>query len=466
MIFHPLRIAGRNMLRNRMQTVISLLSLILGLTFFFLISLWVKDELSYDSGFPSFDRLGRVETTTTLADGSTGALPTVGWPVGKALVSEYPDIEALTYMRNWHPVIHVGDNRYYETSLYADEHFFQVFGYSLDEGIPSTALVQPHSLVISERLKEKYFGKEDRVLGKILMLNDTVPYTITGVFRPLSTPSHLQFDMLGSFSSLISTNPEGFGEEFSSGWYDVNVYNYVKLKRAATPASLTDKIKYLVEWDGKAAVAATGMKSTLLVRPVSEIYLRSGMATGGGTLGNIKMVRLFTLIGLFILLIACLNFINISTARSVERAREIGIKKVLGSSRRSLVAQFLGESAVMCVLASLLAFLLVLPMLPLFNHVSGKNVTFSSLFSIGNLFLLGGIVLIIIPPIRSVSRPGPFVLPSRYGAEGAFLAYRLGELVAQGPGRNTIRHIHRICRQHHRGLETNVLYAVPGAGLR
>jgi putative ABC transport system permease protein len=391
------RFTWRNLRRNPSQSAISLGSLILGLTFFFLISFWVRDELSYDTGYPDASRICRVETQLTQADGTSSALPTVGWPVGRALVAEYPQIGTLTYMRSWSPIISSRGAKFYETAFYADSNFFRVFDFQLEEGNPATALTEPHSLVISNGMKEKYFGKEGSAIGKILMLADTVPYKVTGVFKEPSTPSHLRFDMLGSFSGLVASNPKSFGEEFASGWFDVNVYNYIKLRRPATAAGLTALAKDLILRDGKAAVAAAGMKSTLLFRPVSEIYLYSGLPTGTLPVGDIRMVRLFVLIGLFILLIACLNFVNLTTARSVERAREIGIKKVLGCGRRSLIGQFLLESAWLCLIASIISIAILLFLLPAFNSLTGKHFTIASIASVGNLLLLLSIVLVVIP---------------------------------------------------------------------
>ena len=392
-----LRIARRHLLKSPIQAAISLISLILGLTFFFLISLWIKDELSYDTGFSHAEQIGRVETNLTLKDGTSFSLPTVGWPVGKALASEYPEIECLTYMRSWSPIITFKGTKFYETAFYADKDFFRVFGYALDEGNPASALAGPHSLVISEKLKEKYFGKAGNAIGRILLLNDTVPFTVTGVLKAQAAPSHLRFEMLGSFSTLLASDAKGFQEEFTTGWFDVNVFNYVRMKKPASAASLTAKARDLILHDGAAAIAATGMKSTLLIQPVPEIYLYSGLSTGSTPTGNIKMVRLFMIIGFMILIIACLNFINLTTARSVERAREIGIKKVMGSGRRRLILQFMMESSCLCVFAAVSSLVLLLLLLPILNRFTGKTFHLMDLFSVGNAFLFLSIVAVVIP---------------------------------------------------------------------
>jgi len=436
MLSNFIKIAWRNAIRNRAHSAISLTSLILGLTFFCLIMLWAKDEMSYDKGFKSPERICRVETTLTLKDGSSSSMATVGWPVGRTLTTEYPEIESLTYMSDWSPIINYKGNKFYENAFYADKNFFNVFGNELLEGDPKTALKEPFSLVISESLKEKYFG-DGEALGKILMLSDTVPYKITGILKTNTTPSHLKFDMLGSFSSRLVGRPQDWEQEFSSGWFDVNVYNYAKLKKGVNPEALTKKVQDLILRDGKAAVAATGFKSKILLRPVEDVYLYSGMSTGTGPVGNIKLLNLFILIGFFILIIACLNFINLTTAKSVERAKEIGIKKVLGSGRKNLIIQFLTESALFCIVALIISLLTVSSILPLFNAFTGKAFTLATLFSAVNILLAFGIIILVIPiagfyPAVVLSAYQPVkVLKGSFAPTGSGNLLRKGLVVAQ-----------------------------------
>src|ERR1700743_491960 len=207
MFKNSIKIAWRNMFKNRAYSSISLLSLTIGLTFFFLIMLWVKDELSFDRGFRSADQICRVETNLTLKDGTTSSLPTVGWPVGRILATEYPEIEDLTYLRSWAPAISFKGAKFYETAFLGDNNFLKVFEYDLVEGNAKDALREPRSLIISENLKEKYFGKNSHAVGKILLISDTIAYKITAVFKKQILPSHLQFDMVGSFASLTASDP-------------------------------------------------------------------------------------------------------------------------------------------------------------------------------------------------------------------------------------------------------------------
>ena len=390
------KIAWRTALRNRSFTAISLGSLVLGITLFFLISLWVKDEMAYDADFAGQEQVCRVETNLIRPDGKPSNMSSVGWPVGKTLKAQYPEIEHLTYLRDWRPIVNFKENRFYEDALMADEHFFSVFGYQLQEGNPATALNQPFNVVITQAIKEKYFGKGE-ALGKILMVNDTVPYKVTGVFAALPTASHLRFDMIGSFATSCSLNPGFCEEELAEGWFDINVYNYVRLNKQASATATTAKIKNLVQVAGQKAVAESGFKATLSLRPVKDIYLYSGMSTAQGTVGNIKTIQLFLAIGIFILLIACLNFINLSTARSIERAKEIGIQKVLGNDRPKLIIQFLTEAAVLCTIAAVISLLLMVALLPAFNTFSGKSFTAGSLLTINNLLLLSAIIVVLVP---------------------------------------------------------------------
>lgn len=390
------KIAWRTALRNRSFTAISLGSLVLGITLFFFISLWVKDEMSYDASFAGREEVCRVESDLITPDGQSEKMGSVGWPVGKTLQAQYPEIEHVTYLRSWYPIINFKEAHFYEDALIADHQFFKVLGFPLQEGDPATALNAPYSVVITRELKEKYFGKEE-ALGKIMTINDTLSYKVTGVFGDLPKNSHLRFDMIGSFATFCSMYPRDCEQEYASGWFDMNVYNYVKLAPKATAATTTARIKNLVQVAGREAVAKWGYKNNLSLRPVKDIYLYSGLTTAKGTVGNFKTIQLFTAIGIFILLIACLNFINLSTARSVERAKEIGIQKVLGNSRGKLIGQFLTEAAVLCSIAALISLLLMIALLPAFNEFTGKNFTMKELFTPGNGLLLSGIVVVLVP---------------------------------------------------------------------
>ncbi len=389
------KIAFRSFANKKGYSFINLLGLVLGISLFFLIAFWAKEELSYDAFMPNSERVFRIETATISPDGNNMEMSSVGWPVGELLKKQYPEVEKLTYLKSWGAFMVKHQDTYInENVLMADEHFFDVLGYDLENGNTKEALKTPYSVVISKDLAAKYFGKDEAV-GKILMVNDSIPYKVTGVLKDLPKNTHLNFDGLVSLSTLCAMYPEDCKYEYAEGWFDINVYNYVLLKEGTDSKSFSLKIKDLVSNFGKEAVKKTGFDSKLSLRPVTDIYLHSGMSTAKGTVGNIKSVYFFASIGIFILLIACLNFINLATARAMERAKEVGIKKVLGVQRKTLIFQFLMESFLMCMGAGVLSLLVISYVFPFFNEFSGKNSLFSELFTASNLLLFTAIILVL-----------------------------------------------------------------------
>ncbi len=391
-----LKMAWRSALKNKFYIWISLGSLVLGITSFLFISIWAKDELSYDKSFFSASDSYRVECILQGSDGNLEELSTIGWPVGKTLAANFPEIEKLTYVRNARPIIKHNEAYFNENALIADKEFFAVVGLPLLKGNPDKALEQPYSVAINESTAVKYFGN-DNPIGKTLFIQDTIAYHVTAVFRDIPYHSHLRFNMLLSFSTTCADDPAFCDEEFSTGWFNMNVYNYVKLRKEVSVEKLVPKIRDIVQVYGKAEVDKYGYKCFLSLRSFSDIYLHSGMATGFGDTGNYNMVKLYMGIALFVLLIASFNFINLTTVRSMDRAREIGVQKVLGNVRRRLIGQFLTESGLLCSIALMICLALLVVLLPFFNEVTGKIFSLNLLFTPGNLLLMLGVLLLLIP---------------------------------------------------------------------
>ncbi|AUD04169.1 FtsX-like permease family protein [Spirosoma pollinicola] len=396
MIRTYLKIAWRSIRKHKLVSGINMLGLAIGISCSFFVSVWVLDELRYDRFLPNANRVFRLESITTARDGSQRQLPSVGWPVGKTLQSDYPEVEQLTYVKGWNPQLKLKGMYGQETGLMADEHFLSVLGYELAEGNPQTALKDPFSVILSPQAEEKYFGK-GRGMGQILMVNDTLPHRVTGIFKNLPTHAHLRFSMVRSLASLHSLYPEDMTYEYASGWFDLNVVNYVLLKSGTNPGAFANKIKDLVSQRGQAMSRETGMSSTLQLRPVTDIYLHSGMPTENGPVGSAQSLYLFSAIGLFMLLIASLNVINLTTAQATQRAKEVGVKKVLGVAKAQLVGQFLTEAALICLLATAGGILLILLGLPTFNAFTGKAISYSALFSPLTAGLLTGFLALLIP---------------------------------------------------------------------
>jgi putative ABC transport system permease protein len=352
--------------------------------------------LSYDKSFFSASDTYRVEGVLQSPDGNLDESSSIGWPIGKALATHFPEIEKISYVRNARPIINHNDAYFNENALMADNAFIDVVGLPLLQGNPNGALEQPFSIAISESSAKKYFGNVSP-LGKTMFIQDTIPYTVTAVFRDIPLNSHLRFDMLLSFSSACAEDPAFCDEQFATGWFNMNVYNYVKLNNTATPEKFNSKIRDIVQLYGKSEVEKYGYKCYLNLRPFSDIYLHSNMPTGFGEVGSYKMVKLYIGIALFVLLIASFNFINLTTVRSMDRARVIGVQKVLGNIRRRLIAQFLTETGLLCVFSFGISLVLMFFLLPTFNEITGKTLTLPILFSSGNLLLMLGVLILLIP---------------------------------------------------------------------
>jgi putative ABC transport system permease protein len=370
MFKNHIKIILRNFLRHKGFTAINLGGLSVGLAACLLIGLYVRDELAYDRFHEKGSRIYR------LGRGS------VGWPYGRLIESEYPEeVEEVVYMRSYPTFSIEHDNfHYFENMLYADDGFFRLFDFPFLEGDPETALEEPNSIVLSDKLARKLFG-ENQALNQMLLLGeDSLQCTVKGV---ISVPrrSHIQFDALLSFETLRVLDPSWFEEEMANGWLDLNVVNYVLMHEGADVEALASKVRDLPQKHAGIYLERWGSSYKLDLEPFNHVYLRSDYGNMLGPKSDISYVYLLISVGLFLLFIACVNFVNLSTARSMERAKEVGLRKVVGSTRWALVRQFLAESLLMCLLALLLAFGLTVAFLPYFNSLAVKMFTVRDLLN-------------------------------------------------------------------------------------
>jgi putative ABC transport system permease protein len=380
MLKNHIKIVLRNFRRHKGFSAINLGGLSVGLAACLLIGLYVQDELSYDRFHEKGSRIYRLGRGT------------VGWPYGRLIESEYPEVEDVVYMRDY-PTFSIehGDFHYFEDMLYADTGFFHLFDFPFVEGDPDSALKDPYSVVLSDKLARKLFEK-GRALNQTLLLGeDSLPFTVKGV---VSVPrrSHIRFDALLSFETLRALDPEWYEAEMDNGWLDLNVVNYVLIREGANADSLALKVRDLPQKYAGSYLEKWGSSYKLELEPFRDIYLRSNYGNRLGPKSDISYIYLLIFVGLFLLFIACVNFINLSTARSMERAKEIGLRKVVGSTRKALVQQFLAESLVMCLVALILAIGLIVVFLPYFNDLAAKT------FSMRDLVIpqMAGILIVLV----------------------------------------------------------------------
>lgn len=389
MLKNYLLVSFRNLWRHRGFSLLNMIGLTVGMTAFFLVFLYVCFELSYDSFHSKADRIYRivsdVQTPTGVQHFSGPPVPaTIG------MAQELPEIERTTRVSlgdNW--MVIRGDNEAFETDdvALADSNFFRVFDFPLVEGDPRMALSGTANVVLSETVAKKFFGTADP-MGKVLrMSRGKFPCTVTGILKDIPENSSLKVSMIISVPTF-----ERMDTSLNSEWDNYSWTAYALLKPGASAAQLQAKFPAYLDKVGGAVLRKTKMTPTLLLEPLRDIYLYSSRDDARN--GHIGNVYIFSIIGFFIILIAGINFVNLTTARSVERAKEVGIRKVVGAGKAMLAGQFIGESIILCVLAYMLAVGLSALLLPLFNAFAGKAVSAGIFAKPLYLFVLLGIAIL------------------------------------------------------------------------
>ncbi len=388
MIKNFLKIAWRNLVKDKSYSLINIAGLAIGLACFLLIALYVVDELSYDRFNEKADRIYRIHSDIRFG-GADLHMPVTSDMMGQLLQKDYPQIEASTrmYTFNGHELIKKGSDFIDEFRLAnVDSNFFNVFTIQAVAGNLHTALVEPHTVVISESIAKKYFGTTD-ALGKILDIrrdSGTIPIKVTAVVKDMPANSHFRFDLFFTMKDV----DYNWGQITSH-----NFYTYLLLKPGADYKALEKNfpvyldryvlpyVKQFIKINSLDEFKKAGNMLEYSLMPLKKIHLYSNRSFELSPNGNIQYVYIFSAVALFILLIACVNFMNLTTARSANRAKEVGIRKVLGTGRRELVTQFLFESTLMVFIAIMLAIGIDYFVLGLFNEVSGKDMHLSSLFT-------------------------------------------------------------------------------------
>jgi putative ABC transport system permease protein len=392
MLRNYLKIAWRNLVRNKTYSILNIAGLAIGLSCFLLMALYVVDELSYDRHHKKADRLYRINADIRFG-GVDRSLAVVSDPMGAALKKDYPQVEQFTriYTANGAKVIRKGDLFITEYNIgHADSTLFEVFTLPVIAGDLGTALNEPNTVVITESAARKYFNRVD-VLGKTLETDANVVYKITAVIKNMPENGHFKFDMLFSmdnvdyqFGSYVSHNFHTyllFRDGVDAKAFEKNFSQYIdkyvlpQAKQFMDISSLEDFKK-----------AGNDLRYSLI--NVRDIHLKSARAAELGVNSEMQYVYIFSAVAIFILLIACINFMNLSTARSANRSKEVGIRKVLGTEKKSLIQQFLAESTITAVFSLLIAIVLAWAVLPYFNSLAAKNISLESLLRPGMLTAL------------------------------------------------------------------------------
>jgi len=337
------------MRKNTGNLILNITGLTIGLTSFLLITLYVLHELSYDRFHKNYENIYRIKIVAQLVGSSMDQALTAG-PMAQAIQTDYPEVEHSVRINRPGPLlVKYGDTRFNEDGvLFVDSSFFSVFDFKLLRGDPGTVLVNPESIILTEKFARKYFGKEDPIGERLIIENDSSVYTVTGIVQDIPANSHLKFDVLCSLSSLpyFSSNTE---------WLSHRVYTYIVLKdgikRANFEARLPEVVQKYVGPKIKDVLGITledfqraGNTFAYKLEPIKDIHMKGAPQQRLEPPGSLMNVLIFSVIALLILVIAIINYINLATAKSASRAKEVGIRKVSGSSKTGLIFQFIGES--------------------------------------------------------------------------------------------------------------------------
>ncbi|GGM97060.1 ABC transporter permease [Dyadobacter beijingensis] len=361
MLHSYLTTARRNLAKNKLYTGINVFGLALGMACTLLIGLWVKDELSYNHYLSGADQIYFVRTNSTNRNtGEVGTGDVTPGPLQNALSKDVPEVAAAVKINPWMELlVKVGENGAKEKGYYATDDFFRVFQLPAVKGNPQAALAQTNQVIISKKLADKYFPGAD-ALGKTLQLDNDKFYVVGAVLKDLPATSTLKFDWLVNWKEQE--------QPWQKTWGNSSFLTYVRLAPNTTAAQAEPGMKDIYK-------RYTDPQNTNvpIIQPITDVYLYGDYKMGKPAGGRIEYVRVFSIVAGFLLLIACINFMNLATARSATRAREVGVRKVVGAYRSALVGQFLSESVLTSMMAAVLALAAVWLALPVFNELFGKH---------------------------------------------------------------------------------------------
>ncbi|WP_026967497.1 ABC transporter permease [Algoriphagus terrigena] len=400
-----LKIAWRNILRKKGFALINIGGLAVGMAASVLIMVWIQFEFSVDSQYEKSDRIYAV-WRTNVNQGNVSSWDYTPSPYAAALKEEYPEVEAVTHVTEWDPmVLSVGDQAFYEQTSFVDPGFFEMFNFRVLEGDPIAALSSPDNIILTESVAKKLFGEESAI-GKSVKVESELDFEVKAVVEDMPSNTNFKFTAFLPYKKLEAMN---WVEDF---WGNNNCRTFAMLSPDADLEAFNAKFKDF-------SLRKGDVKNTSdFLFPMSDLHLRSKFENGKSVGGKIDLIQMFGLVGIVILLIACVNFVNLSTAQSEKRAKEVGIRKVSGADRSMLIWQFLAESILISLAAYLLALLLISVTFPGFNQLIGKELTlpfaqpYFWIFSLGYVFLTGILAGIYPAFLLSSFRPA-LVLKSR-----------------------------------------------------
>ena len=423
----------RNLWKNKMYSFINITGLSIGITCCLLIFLYVQYQLSYDKFNVNANDIYRLTEVLHLPT-ENNARAVTSPPMAPALKANFPEVKDAVRISFSGRYISYNNKKMQDAKImYADSGFFNVFTFSVVEGSLQRALADPYSVVLTQSMAKKYFPQHLSVVGKTMQLSDTIPLTVTAVIKDVPANAHFKFDCIlsrNTINAMSNNAPE-------TEWFSNNYYTYLLLQKNTDYHQAEKKFNTFIAGQMKAAIKETSLYYDLKLQPLTSIHLHSDLNAEMQPNSNIVYVYIFCAAALLILLIACINFINLSTAKSITRAKEIGLRKVIGASRRQLIFQFLGESFLFTVTAALISMACIVWLMPWFTSFTGEQFYLFDFINTDVLLLFAGVIIMVsviagIYPAFLLSSFSPaqvFKGSARYGWRDIFL--RKGLVVFQ-----------------------------------
>lgn len=386
MIKNYLKIAWRNLWKSKAFSLINILGLTIGITVCMMIFVFIMNEFSVDRFHKDSDRIYRI-TRHFVRDGQSSSVSYLSGMYAPALLNDFRgQVENVVRVNPNNGLVTIGDQSFLEKrELDVDSNFFSFFSFPLLKGDPKTVLKEPHSVVLTETTAKKYFGSMDKALGKVVMLNKDLPLKVTGIAKDAPSNSHLVFDLVVPLSNFRDMG-------IMTAWINNGLYTYVKLTPETMGAQVEKQLPQFMEKYMGSDMRKFGFNFTLSLTPLKAVYFEN-TTFDGAVHGDKTVVYIFLSIAVLILLIACINFMNLSTIRAAERSKEVGLRKVLGALRKQLVGQFIGESVLLTAISCLFSMGLLCVAMPWYNQLLGNSLSVSWNTLPVYLFLIGVMVI-------------------------------------------------------------------------
>ncbi|MFC2118113.1 ABC transporter permease [Bacteroidota bacterium] len=403
-----IKTAFRNIFNNLFYSGINILGLAVGIICSILIMLFIQDELSFDKHHLKHKRIYRLESHYSIS-GSNDKFAITSLPIAPTLMDEFPEIENYTRFQVLEGrLFKYEDKEFFEDSVgICDSTAFDIFTYDFSFGSGQNALNRPYTMVITESMSKKYFGAENPI-GKVIQSGGLGDYTVTAVIKNPPGNQHLKFNCLISVATFVELlGVERFNDRSAGAFWNVNVFSYILLKENTSIDQIIEKFPGFYEKYMKSIGDQINGSFNLMATSLEDIHFASNELRSDRPVGDISYVYVFGFVGIFIMLIACINYMNMSSARSANRAREVGVRKVIGAHRSTLIKQFLGESLIMSFLALIIALIAIYLILPSFNELADKKLFFSDLGQ--GQFIIGILIITIFVGLISGSYPALYL---------------------------------------------------------